>query len=714
MQTFFKHLTEEPALLELLVLIFAIALLWLLSWRLGRLVRDARSRAALEDFLLGAEQALAGDVKGASKRLQKVIREEPANQAARLLYGQVLAELGEPAKAHKLHLELQRAFHMQSPRNDLSCAQALLAAGHPAEALQPAESAYQALPKDLDACRALYQVHMALGNFLQAGRTGSRLQLLLGPGEERQQVQQAAAAALVQAGQQELRQQQPQKAAALAVEARALVGDSHPVKLLQASLPTAGSSTEVTVRKQDADLHSLLAQGDYCCRQCTAPLSAPERQCPHCGAEDSAQLLEPQLHTELDSPALAMDEIDANLAHLRRLISAFMEADEQARQALLQMGPEAVEELLATALRRPPQASAIVELLQQMGAPILPTLFQAYRNLKEKSLLSMVGLRPFRSPVDVVRQVVLGLGKPAQTYLAKLMDSEDRDLRKVIIDCYMGLGMQDEFQLVLDHFPPLEIIHRMNEAESSLLQPLLHSTQRGSFLAEGLLTNAAFHRDMDMLDAIPESNDPSVLEQVLARRGYNREITEALIPALGDPALREAAGRLLDGFGMVVMEHLIAEFANLDHSQEVRQQLAQRICRSGVTVVERICEGFGPSPSNLDAELQGLLIGIGEAGIPALAEAYQRGGLLEKLAGSLMRRYTHRRSMILRALAGIGTVTAVQQLTRLQDQEVDPDLQLRIAQALHTMQDAGDDSSRPDQESSNKEDSNKEDSGETG
>ena len=126
---FLEAFTEEPALLELAVVLFVFAIFWLLMWRAGRIAETARSRAALADYLLGVEQALAGDLKGASKRLQRVLKEAPENQAARLLYGEVLAELGEPAQAHKHHLELQRAFRMESPRNDMARARSLLAGG---------------------------------------------------------------------------------------------------------------------------------------------------------------------------------------------------------------------------------------------------------------------------------------------------------------------------------------------------------------------------------------------------------------------------------------------------------------------------------------------------------------------------------------------------------------------------------------------------------
>jgi len=106
-------------------------LIWL---RLVRVVDNVRSRAAIEDYLLGVEQALAGDLAGAHKRLSRVLEADPENHYARLLFGKVLNGRGEPAQAHKHHLYLQRAFGVDSVENDLQLARALAAVGRPVEA----------------------------------------------------------------------------------------------------------------------------------------------------------------------------------------------------------------------------------------------------------------------------------------------------------------------------------------------------------------------------------------------------------------------------------------------------------------------------------------------------------------------------------------------------------------------------------------------------
>jgi hypothetical protein len=421
------------------------------------------------------------------------------------------------------------------------------------------------------------------------------------------------------------------------------------------------------------------------------------------------------MHREVESPSTVMDEVEENEAHVRRLLEA-LEGDgdvaRDAQRALLELGENAVEEILLTGVRRSTAQAHVVEVLRDMGARILPALFAAYQSLKQRRLLGIPGLRLYRSPVDVVRQVVQGYGVDAKSWFEKLLGTEDRDLRKVVVDYYVSLGDQDEFNKVLDRFPPVEVIHRLNDAEATLLQPLLRTVVRGSFLAEGLLAHSTFHRDLDLLQTMRDADDPTILEQIMTRRGANRQITQALIHALDDDVLGAAAGRLLDGFGLAAMPEMIAEFADLDEPAAIRQNLAGRIAKTGgAHAVERLCDCLGPSRSALDEEILALLQRIGTPALAPLAEAYQRGGLLEKLGGSLVRRYTHRRTTILRAMQRIGGGTATLHLTRLKEQETDRDLELRIHQMLHEL---GPEKTRPLTEPKPKEKEQEEGHGQAG
>src|SRR5689334_10441221 len=88
------QMAQRPGVVETLLALLLLALaigIWL---RLARVVATARRRQAVQDYLLGVEQALAGDLAGAEKRLARVLAEDPENHFARLLYARVLAQRG--------------------------------------------------------------------------------------------------------------------------------------------------------------------------------------------------------------------------------------------------------------------------------------------------------------------------------------------------------------------------------------------------------------------------------------------------------------------------------------------------------------------------------------------------------------------------------------------------------------------------------------------
>ena len=58
-------IAEEPALVEFLLFAVVALVFFLLNFRMSRLVRESRERAAVKDYLLGVEQALSGDLAGA-------------------------------------------------------------------------------------------------------------------------------------------------------------------------------------------------------------------------------------------------------------------------------------------------------------------------------------------------------------------------------------------------------------------------------------------------------------------------------------------------------------------------------------------------------------------------------------------------------------------------------------------------------------------------
>lgn len=715
-----RGIAGEPALVEA-ILLFAFGLLLLLvTMRWSRMVREVHGRAAVSDYLLGVEQALAGDLLGAVKRLRKVIAEDPENHHARLLLGESLAQLGEQAEAHMHHLVLQKAFKLESGRNDLALARNLLDLGRNAEAVSAAQRVVADQPDQLAGLRLLFQAQLAAGYPEDAGRTGAQLARRLPEGNDRARILERAGAALALAGKVRLTAGELVGAQALAREAAALSPDSPEVRglLAHAALvargkdgmlellraPSEGEAQQGSALPVVSDnsatvfapstvtaLVGLAPRGAYACKVCGGALVRAEAVCPHCGARAASERTEPALFDDLESPGLVLDEVEESRAYVRRLVEAASFGDEIAATDLIEMGETAVDEVLATAMRKGPTQDALISVLQRMGAGIVRPLFDSYERLKQGGLLKLpvLGLGP--SP-RVLGRVVQGFGREALPHFEGLLGTVDRDLRKVLIDFYIGLGDQTEFQKVLDRLPPVEVIHRLNDAPAELLVRLLSTVEASSFLADVLLLEPIFLRDAELFLATAHAVAPQTLVAVITRRAYNAALIKLVIEHLVDERLAGPAGQILDAFAADALDHLVSAFSDLDRPAELRRTLEQRIASMGTAGVSTICSFFGPAPASVDSDLQRVLVAIGAPAIDELAEAFAKSGLFERLGSGLVSRYTHRRAMMVQALTALGAEST---LRRLRERESDANLKLRLSQALQRLRgertpDAGD------------------------
>lgn len=716
-----RELVDTPGVVEgLLALLLAAAVLFT-WWRLGKLVRGARSRQALEDYLFGVEQALHGDLDGARERLQKVLAADPENHFARLLLGKVLAELALPEQAHQQHLYLQRAFGVDSAENDLLLAQSLLGAGLATEAADAAERALQRLPDRASGFEFVYRARLQTGDFEAAATAGKRLLELVGAGPRRTELQKDVARTLAQAGVACLQRGDDAGASTALLAARRLDAGSTTVPLLAARLEAHQRGLEATVRTllaapalpgavgtagalvatngsprlpatvavdrsglPMATFAGLVPASRWQCQRCLAPLPGQVTECPRCLARASATLLEPTLLAGLESPTHTMDAIDENEAHVQRLVRAALDGEpaarSTAREQVLALRERAVEELLRQAWQRTdPARDQAIELLRAMGPSIAPVLFAASDALEQQRLLPIGS----RSPAAVVGRIVQGFDRTALPHVESLFASAKPEHRKILIDFFLGLADLAEFQIVLERFPPLEILHRFNKADSEVLRRFLQALPPGHFVAESLLLEATFYREDELLAAIPGALHPEVLERVLLRRGPTRTLTKALIGALGEGATAPIAARLLAGLGDAVLDHVLAAFTDPERPAEQRARLGQLLSGAGARAVDRLCASFGPEPTALDDELRTVLVAIGEAALAPLQAAYGHSGWLEKVSLGLVARHTNRRVQIVRTLQAIASPAARAALQELATAERDPNLRLRLQQALH-------------------------------
>ncbi|HEU4417368.1 MAG TPA: tetratricopeptide repeat protein [Planctomycetota bacterium] len=712
-------LCQRPGVLEILLagtVVGAVAFVW---WRLARLVTGARSRQAIEKYLLGVEQALHGDLRGAHERLQQVIAEDPENHYARLLLGKVLAELGEPAQAHTQHLYLQRAFGIESTENDLLLAQSLLGAGLATEAAEAAERALLRTPESAQGWEFVYRARLQTGDFEGAATAGRRLLDLVREGPRRVHLSTDIARTLAQSGGLRLQHGDHAGATAALQQARRLHSESEALPLLAARLDAVQAGVERTVQTLLADntapaeqrtgndlpiqlparlpraaenglpmatLAGLVPRSRWSCRACGLPLPRLLGECPRCQAKSPGRLQEPQLVAGIESPMLTMDSIDVNDAYVQRLVRTLIEGEgesrAQARAHVLELREQAVEELLRQVWHQDEQTQeAAVDVLRAMGPSIAPYLFAASDTLERERLLSVGS----RSPTTLVGRIVQGFDRTAMPHMAPLFTSARPEHRKILIDFFLGLADLEQFQLVLERFPPMEILHRLNKADAVVLRRFLQAVPQGHFVAETLLVESTFYRDEEVFAAIPGAAHPDVLCNVLLQRGPTRALTRVLISGLADPALADVAERVIGQLGESVLDHVLAAYTDPERRAEERVRLATVLARGGVAAVERICASFGPEPSALDDELRAILKRIGDGAVAALQAAYGHSGWLEKVSIGLISRHTNRRVQIARALRDIGSPLAITALLALLEPERDPNLRLRLQGCLHEL-----------------------------
>ncbi len=709
---------REPGVVEILLastVVFSLLFVW---WRLARLVTGARSRQAIEDYLLGVEQALHGDLRGALERLQRVVSLDPENHYARLQLGKVLAELGEPAQAHQQHLYLQRAFGIESVENDLLLAQSLLGAGFATEAAEAAERALQRAPERAAGWEFVYRARLQTGDFEAAAQAGRRLLELVREGPQRVRLSADVARTLAQSGVQRLLHGDQEGAGAMLQQARRIDGSSDAVPLLAARLdavqagvertvqallaetagtadglvPMAGGRLPATLCSPDArglpvsTLAGLAATSRWSCRACGVPLPRAVAECPRCLASAPALLQEPQLTTSIESPTHTMDAIEVNDAHVQRLVRTLLEAEGEpratARAQVLELRERAVEELLRQAWHQSGDAQeAAIDVLRAMGPTIAPALFTASDALEQARLLSVGS----RSPAALVGRIVQGFDRAALPHVEPLFASARPEHRKILIDFFLGLADLAQFQIVLERFPPMEILHRLNKADSEVLRRFLRAVPPGHFVAETLLLESTFYRDEEVLAAIAGASHPEVLVEVLVRRGPTRSLTKVLIVALSDQGLSEVAARVLGQLGEAALDHVLAAYTDPELGRDERVRLATLLAGSGVPAVERLCASFGPEPTALDDELLAILVRIGNAAVAPLQAAYGHSGWLEKVSIGLISRHTNRRVQIVRALRAIGSAVAGSTLKALLDGERDHNLRLRLQESLHEL-----------------------------
>ncbi len=711
--------TQTRGTLETLVAILVAMVCLIVWWRLSRLGDRIKNRSLLSDYFFGIEQALQGDLSGAEERLERVLAEDPENHYARMLLGNVYLLLKRPEKAHAQHLLLRDSFAVGGASNSLQLGMALLAAGRPREAAEAALSIGDGKTPSRDALEFAFRARLQAGDPIAAAEIASRILPLLARGENDAklrrresdgQLRSSIAIAFAQAGSARLTGGDRQGAAAFLQRATALGRGSSHVALLQARLDAVGQlpavaaqrllgcDTEALATTQTAAgsavperahnwpqrLAHLWPEGRWRCSACGTSLLTEAGPCTRCGAEDKAKADEPLLFMPVQAPDRLADALEANAAHVRRACRQALEAEadsddfHSARRAVLELGEQAVPELLDRATGRGQAATAAIDLLRDLGPKCTPALFAAAERREERRIFPDGG-----ATANAVGRVVQGYGREALPHMRALFASAKSGSRKVLIDYFLGLADMTEFQAILERFPPVEILNRIAKADEAVLRRFLQAIQKGSFVADVLLADPMFERDVDVFRAIPGAAHPDALEGLLARRGPSRALLAEWIEVLAEEPVDGLASRQLVAAGVLAVDVLIAALVDEDRSESVRQRMSDLVARIGPACVDRLCDSFASEPSDGDDFLRATLVRMGDPAVEAICAAYTRPGLIGLMTIGYFGRGGHRRRQLVLTLRQLGTNRCRVALASLRAHELDADMQLAMEEALH-------------------------------
>lgn len=711
--------TQTRGALETLVSILVAAIFLIGWWRMSRLGSRIRSRTFLRDYFLGIEQALHGDGIGAQARLERVLEADPENHYARLLLGNVQLLLGMPEKAHAQHLLLRDSFEVGGAKNALHLGMALLAAGRPREA---ADAALAGAGRDAVSGEALefaFRARLRAGDPVGASEIATSLLPLLprtaGDGARPRTggievLRRCIASAFARAGAAKLALGDRVGATIFLQRATSSGGLSAEVALLKARIDatgqvpavaaqrllglevdaarTPGACVGIQVASRATDWPQRIAHlwplGRWRCVWCEADLDSQAARCTLCGAEGASRVSEPSLFQPVAAPEQLVDAFEANASHVRRICRQALEAEAgseerlAARRAVLEIGEHAVPELLPRAIGRGEAAAAALDLLRELGPQCTAALFAAAEQREDRRIFPDGG-----ATASAVGRIVQSYGRDALPHVRALFASARSGNRKILIDYFLGLADMAEFQAVLERFPPVEILNRIGNADDAALQRFLQAVPRGSFVADVLLADPMFVRDVDVLRAIPGAKDPQALEDLLIRRGPSRALLAELIERLGTDPCDGPAFRLLAAAGMRALDELVGAIVDEERGDSARGRMTDLVARIGPACVERLCESFGNEASNGDDYLRAALVRMGDSAVEAICAAYARPGLMEVMTIGWAGRGGHRRRQLVLALRELGTNLCRTALTTLRAHEQDADMQLAIDEALH-------------------------------
>ncbi len=169
---------QDPAALELLLIVFGALILLAVFRRMGRVATHLAKRKELREYVRGLALLVDGHYRDAAKLLARVVERDPEHTDARIALGDAYYYLGDAAEAHRHHYHVERVFDCASPRVSFCLGRDLLAMGRCEEAV---DHLRRAVRGDVEASAARALLAEALAAL---GREDEAIGYVEGPARE--------------------------------------------------------------------------------------------------------------------------------------------------------------------------------------------------------------------------------------------------------------------------------------------------------------------------------------------------------------------------------------------------------------------------------------------------------------------------------------------------------------------------------------------------
>ncbi len=173
----FLEALQDPAALELFVLVVLGVLLVFTFKRMGRVARELGKRRELREYVRGLGHLVNCEYSAAVKYLSRVVERDPEHTDARIALGEAHYALGDGAEAHRHHYHVEQVFKKSSPRVSLCLGRDLVLLGRGEEAVQHLQRALRG-EVEADAARELL-----VETLTDLGREREAIPFVKGPAE---------------------------------------------------------------------------------------------------------------------------------------------------------------------------------------------------------------------------------------------------------------------------------------------------------------------------------------------------------------------------------------------------------------------------------------------------------------------------------------------------------------------------------------------------